>query len=554
MDRNTINISGHIYCCDVLNYEENNIMEKFIMYRDQLFSNNIVYDNSLYFVAKNRQQTILWPISGSEYSVSYDENDYSSNPFISLLYDQNMNEKYVKCKTVRIWNPIGIENFSDIIIKIKTYINGIETTLLCDKLSNGIVKTYKEFTLNNVSYCQYTEFYIPDMNDLLSSQTLYIENMYDVHINNEKYKDLIIDNDNQYCSFLLYNFDSIITENSKTFLIDNDYKIDSYNRNILSLSLIPYNETDEKITLNDTYFPETIAIQNTEKIYISCKPIIIDGKLKLEMNFNWPLYKSFDTVKDAYEYYNNILLENYDGIYWEPSEDGYDEAEDHKQYQCVYGFELANDIEFKSIIYKSSPNAQDNTLSNNIEDKFFDIPLFNSWESFPDILLARCYFIDRYLGNVIYSNYVLLTQEEYKYLVKDSQLNKIINMGNIIQLNDKIECIVKNVINDQDQKQQQVIYKTKIIYKPVFYKVQDLEQIQLNSNTVQNIGIDLGQYMSKIESFYIKIGSTTIIESARNDNFVIFKIDSSNITDNTGRYDILDQDGQYISSGQLTIV
>ena len=95
MNRNIINISGHIYCCDVLNYEENNIMEKFIMYRDQLFSNNIVYDNSLYFVEKNKQ-TILWPISGSEYSVSYDENDYSSNTFISLLYDQNMNEKYIK--------------------------------------------------------------------------------------------------------------------------------------------------------------------------------------------------------------------------------------------------------------------------------------------------------------------------------------------------------------------------------------------------------------------------------------------------------------------------
>ena len=88
---------------------------------------------------------------------------------------------------------------------------------MCDKLSNGIIKTDKEFTLNNVSYCQYTEFYIPDMNDLLSSQTLDIENMYDVHINNEKYKDLIVDNDNQYCSFLLYNFDSIVTENSKTF-------------------------------------------------------------------------------------------------------------------------------------------------------------------------------------------------------------------------------------------------------------------------------------------------------------------------------------------------
>ena len=61
--------------------------------------------------------------------------------------------------------------------------------------------------------------------------------------------------------------------------------------------------------------------------------------------------------------------------------------------------------------------------------------------------------------------------------------------------------------------------------------------------------------MSKVDSFNIIIGNTiNLVEYARNDVYVIFKIDPSLITNISGQYHITNQDGEYISSGKYTII
>ena len=60
--------------------------------------------------------------------------------------------------------------------------------------------------------------------------------------------------------------------------------------------------------------------------------------------------------------------------------------------------------------------------------------------------------------------------------------------------------------------------------------------------------------MTKVDSFNLVIGDTiNLVEYARNDIYVIFKLDSNKITNLIGQYHITNQDGEYISSGKYTV-
>ena len=60
--------------------------------------------------------------------------------------------------------------------------------------------------------------------------------------------------------------------------------------------------------------------------------------------------------------------------------------------------------------------------------------------------------------------------------------------------------------------------------------------------------------MTKVDSFNLVIGDKiNLVEYARNDVYVIFKLDSNKITNLTGQYHITNQDGEYISSGKYTV-
>lgn len=117
---------------------------------------------------------------------------------------------------------------------------------------------------------------------------------------------------------------------------------------------------------------------------------------------------------------------------------------------------------------------------------------------------------------------------------------------------DKINCIVeKNIVNDGS------IVNTKsaprVIYKPIFYRVYELQKIYLKQGLVQNVGINLADYMNKIESFKLSIEGVQISEFARNDVYVIFKIDTTLLKAEGGQYHILDNAEEYISSGDYEI-
>jgi hypothetical protein len=114
-----------------------------------------------------------------------------------------------------------------------------------------------------------------------------------------------------------------------------------------------------------------------------------------------------------------------------------------------------------------------------------------------------------------------------------------------------ITCIV-----NKNDKKQDVINKNnnlKVLYKPYFFRTQELQNIKLRNSYVQNIGINLSEYMTKVETFKIVINGNEYIEKGRNDIYVIFSINAKELNNDYGKYDIINQDDEYISTGNYTI-
>jgi hypothetical protein len=114
---------------------------------------------------------------------------------------------------------------------------------------------------------------------------------------------------------------------------------------------------------------------------------------------------------------------------------------------------------------------------------------------------------------------------------------------------DKINCVV--VKNETDEQNKLTNSKTtsKIVYKPIFFKVKDLQQIKIKSGIAQNIGLNLSDFISKVDTFKITISGKEYVEIARNDGYVIFNINALELSENAGQYNLLNQDDEYISDG-----
>jgi hypothetical protein len=264
---------------------------------------------------------------------------------------------------------------------------------------------------------------------------------------------------------------------------------------------------------------------------------------------------------------------------------------------------MATDIGFKHIIYDRNIRIN----FNDIDDFSFKLNgIFKGWNEKPEQLLCKIKFYDRLLGIELTSNLVIITKEWFKYLINDNNYvhrlsdlsfinkeGKDINME-VVNLNlhddiDKLNALKRELIESQRAKVDEIIedlqneintkkvnfinnvkciinkkssgevdltkqsYNQKIIFKPIFYKVKDLQNISLRANISQNIGINLSDYLSKIGTFKIVIENTEYVEVGRNNIFVIFNINTNNISEQSGTYNLIDNNGNYISSGNWSI-
>lgn len=235
-----------------------------------------------------------------------------------------------------------------------------------------------------------------------------------------------------------------------------------------------------------------------------------------------------------------------------------------------FKIDIASDKNFKHIIY--TKNIRINF--NDIDDFSFGLNnIFTKWEEKPEQLIVRVSFYDRILGIEISGNLVIITKEWFKYLINNPKIYRLTNLSlknanknnddmNAINLDDpntninfinNIKCVLHkentsgSIIHNKIQNQ-------KIIFKPIFYQVKDLQNIRIRQSLVQNIAINLSEYLLKVESFKIVIGSHEYIEIGRNDILVIFKINSNELETTSGTYNLFDDENNYITSGNWTLI
>jgi hypothetical protein len=60
--------------------------------------------------------------------------------------------------------------------------------------------------------------------------------------------------------------------------------------------------------------------------------------------------------------------------------------------------------------------------------------------------------------------------------------------------------------------------------------------------------------MTKVNTFYLVIDNVKFIETGRNDIYVIFNVQANKLTNTGGTYYVTNEDDEYISSGNWSIV
>ena len=651
---------GHLpFIVDLFDAYQDNIVhyEQFVMFRNYEIFNDIFIDKDLYFVDKNvwdnEKENIIWPICeelGGGFSTNYKYfnglfSDYGLEKGydVNILYNKFRNIANVRCNKIRIYRPT-IKKYNDIIIHIDNFINNIHVHYLCKLYEDCEIHSTEEFTINNIVYSEYIEFYVPNIYDLFDNDKLnkhagcyFKENLNVVDTTNIRSEMLFIDdNENRiYFPLDILSLPSVIEERQEiedgvknTYNIKKYYTVpksieNNYLTYPVNVVLWPFETTlindkyvhDENWNIGSSTFISNLGFTLSANLGFN------DNHVSIISKFVFPNREEFEekykehAVINAYMKYNNVKKEHYHNFSIEAIEkykeelnhteiteedkiivkDYYlrrnikvdvDNKNELKEYyikmkvQSLYdeinedndteinfiGFRIVigSDVNFKHIIYDHNIKIDFDDLDDfafNLNDIFED--LSNIYDGY---YVAKIIFIDRLLGTEIISNSVMISPEWAKFMVKSSN-ERILNFDNIdniletLNLEDMTEfnCIenIRCVIHKKSEDNNTIVKSNnapRLLYRPLFYKASGLQNVQIRRNVKQKIGINLAEYMTKVETFKLLLNGNEYIEYGRNDAFVIFEISGNNFTTSSGMYDILNQDDEYISSGKYSMI
>lgn len=433
-----------------------------------------------------------------------------------------------------------------------------------------------EITDNNKNYFNF-EF------KLTQEFTLDFKELY-FNINGTLYKINLLSS--LFYDFNIVELNTIVTPFTVERVQDNNYNIEYkkvYNGVSLNiynnvntnttLLLYPYSEINTQLKqyiLDDDKNVNSDVFINDIKFGLKSNFVFNNGCLFIESTFNYP--NTAYNVWDAYAGYYNVNKTTYQLF-----KDNLNELDDEIDIGIEtnvdvigYRIEISNNKFFNKLLYTSEENLiLDNDDNIPLIDNFqFDLhSIFTSWDNIPQLLVVRTCFIDKLNMNVIYSNPLVITDEYYKYIINEHNFSRVTsivnrqaspNLKNNIYNNkmdfkyfnfiDKVNCVV--VKNDENKINISSVSNTpKVLYKPIFYKTTELQNIKIKSGLTQNIGINLSDLLTKVETFKLVINNKQYIEIGRNDIFVIFNIDATQLGGKSGVYVITNQNDEYISDG-----
>lgn len=594
---------------------ENPKSKYFYFLRKNNLISDIFEDTDIYFIDKE-EDIIIYPINGklingystkySDFNSDYNEEniEYLKNNFYQYK-DNELQEVSLICDLVRIYFPVINPNVK-FILDVENYINSIRFHYLIKNIeTNKInINSFTEYTYNHNRYSEYVDIYIPSLKNLIVNDDLLIKEF------NNTNKNITIDNYN-YISFnnlyLPFKIDKNINEKFIKKIYDNTDVIKNSFYNTLNINFYPYESinNDGILISNDIERNSNIFVDNFNlKLSAELRfPRLDDFEIEEEfksLEGNMSLIGKFDynkiikdsSLQDNYLYLNNLTLDNYINAEFKDKLDEEDlddpnvflnKCEEYDIEDTIYktGFfiEIASDKFFKHIIYKYSISINIEETNKVIDDIIFPISnIFNSYRNYPELLVLRIRYIDKLSSTIITSNPVIIDKEIYKYLINDDEIKRIHfnevyynnrngelvkydkndNQNNMINLDNQLNFIdrINASIIKENETTNNIInksYGAKVIYKPIFYRSTDLQNVNIISDLNQNIGVNLSEYMSKVNTFKLKIENNTYIEIGRNDVYVIFNISSNDITNKTGRYFISNENDELISYGNYTI-
>ena len=583
--------------------------KQYVAFRNTDVINDMTVDTDIYLAPMDRDIPEIWPSTNttgiplmSTNSDAFSEsikNEYD-NPMpersipeyystwhgysFSRLLDEDLYIKNVKTIKLRIWHPTTDLN-RDMILYVDSWVNSLHIHWYCDIIQREDKHTGKERRLNQDIYNEYFEVEIPDFRDVLYGST-YIEEPSLIFRNEYSKNKIKYAEDEQYSRAIHKDTDYKVYEELeepedgciqladmnlllhywKYHKKDDGTEMKEYVENpysipemiSLNVTLYPWKSISDNgiFTINKYAKPASCYFVDDFKMSIKASFEFINGTISVVGRFCYP--ESFSSIESAWQRIYSTDFSKYKSLS-EKAKDYEDLKEilgdslEMVKYTCI----VSSDYLSKNIIHEEI------SYSDRVDDFLFPMKdLFSKWSQVPDNVYVRLIMEDRAIGKNCSSPTVLFTKDKLKYTINEQQYTRLSIKKKETDIDDmnkenfnfisNINCrIVKS--NDDKQQIQKNSVQPRIIYKPIFFKVQDLQNIVLRSNMSQNIGISLSSYVNKVDEFILSIGENKWHESSRTSSFVIFNVNSKLIKEATGKYDILTSDNEYLSTGNYTI-
>ena len=608
MKSNTIIINGDKYLVEMIDSDIIST-KQYVAFRNTDVINDMTVDTDIYLAPMDRDIPEIWPSTNttgiplmSTNSDAFSEsikNEYD-NPIpgrsipeydstyrgysFSRLLDEDLYIKNVKTIKLRIWHPTtDLNRF--MILYVDSWVNSLHIHWYCDIIQREDKHTGKERRLNQDIYNEYFEVEIPDFRDVLYGST-YIEEPSLIFRNEYSKNKIKYAEDEQYSRAIHKDTDYKVYEELeepedgciqladmnlllhywKYHKKDDGTEMKEYVENpysipemiSLNVTLYPWKSiSDNGIFTIDKYAkPASCYFVDDFKMSIKASFEFINGTISVVGRFCYP--ESFSSIESAWQRIYSTDFSKYKSLS-EKAKDYEDLKEilgdslEMVKYTCI----VSSDYLSKNIIHEEI------SYSDRVDDFLFPMKdLFSKWSQVPDNVYVRLIMEDRAIGKNCSSPTVLFTKDKLKYTINEQQYTRLsikkketdiddMNKENFNFISNMNCRIVKS--NDDNQQIQKNSVQPRIIYKPIFFKVQDLQNIVLRSNMSQNIGISLSSYVNKVDEFILSIGENKWHESSRTSSFVIFNVNSKLIKEAIGKYDILTSDNEYLSTGNYTI-
>ena len=583
--------------------------KQYVAFRNTDVINDMTVDTDIYLAPMDRNIPNIWPSTNTTgiplmstnsdaFSESIKHEYYASDQERSIpehdstwhgysfsrLLDEDLYIKNVKTIKLRIWHPTTDLN-RDMILYVDSWVNSLHIHWYCDIIQREDKHTGKEKRLNQDIYNEYFEVEIPDFRDVLYGSTyieepsLILRNEYSenkIKYAKEPISGRTIHKDTDYKVYeeleepedgciqladmnLLLHYWKYHKEDDGTEMkeyVENPYSIPEMIS--LNVTLYPWKSISDNgiFTINKYAKPASCYFVDDFKMSIKASFEFINGTISVVGRFCYP--ESFSSIESAWQRIYSTDFSKYKSLS-EKAKDYEDLKEilgdslEMVKYTCI----VSSDYLSKNIIHEEI------SYSDRVDDFLFPMKdLFSKWSQVPDNVYVRLIMEDRAIGKNCSSPTVLFTKDKLKYTINEQQYTRLSIKKKETDIDDmnkenfnfisNINCrIVKS--NDDKQQIQKNSVQPRIIYKPIFFKVQDLQNIVLRSNMSQNIGISLSSYVNKVDEFILSIGENKWHESSRTSSFVIFNVNSKLIKEATGKYDILTSDNEYLSTGNYTI-